>query len=305
MFVYYVYSFQDAKAENTIMEMNRRLANNGYRPFWFTKENPSLFWKITARKKIKMSDLVIFFVSKHYSQHQENINYELKLARKYNKTIMYVKTDEADPPAEYEKYNKTEYPVGSMSLDEAVSYIRSNYHEYSTERLVFENKEKYNMTPEDKQLLFKQYQEMFASTESLMSRRQNTSSFYISINTVLFAMIAAVVTLGLDMEFLCAFCVVISVFGIVMSKTWLDTLESYDRINYSKFNVLESMERYLPASMFAAEYKDTKNTLMMKSVPSYSKRERKIPKMFMALYSLLAIFLVIILILSFCDLITI
>jgi len=304
MFVYYIYSFKDEKADDIFKKVGEELKDNRYRPFHFNKDNSPFYWKAVARSKIKKSNLVVFFMSKYYEKHKKNIDYELNLAKKYGKKIIYVSTDGTKPPSELEKYNGEYYPYEGKDVEGLMEHIRANLHEYHTSDHVFKGKKPENMTAEDKELLFKQYQEMFASTEALMDRRQNTSSFYISINTVLVAMIAAVVTLGLDTKLLCVFCIAISSFGIVMSKTWSDTLDSYDRINYSKFNVLESMEEYLPASMFAAEYKDTKNDFIKKSVPSYSQRERRIPLLFTILYSILAVMLSIVLILSIANVIS-
>lgn len=114
-------------------------------------------------------------------------------------------------------------------------------------------------------------------------------SVFVAESYSLVAMMAAVFALGLDKNLLCVIGIVITSFGAIISKNWRETLESYDRINYSKFNVLEAMEMYLPAAMFRAEYKDTKNSMMRRSVPSYSARERKIPQLFMVLYYIVGI----------------
>ncbi len=201
-------------------------------------------------------------------------------------------TDNSDVPVEFDTFTGQKYlPCKLKSPEDAKAFIRENLHEYSTAKLVFRDRDPESLSRKERALLFEQYKEMFASTESLMVRRQNTSSFYISINTALVAIVTAVFALGLDITILCAIGIAISFFGIMISKTWAETLESYDRINYSKFNVLEAMEKYLPASMFYAEYKDSKNDMVKRSVPSYSARERKIPMLFMTIYVILGIFL--------------
>lgn len=299
MLVYYIYSFRDPRIEEVITDINNSLKNDRYRPFRFSSSNESNGWKSKARKKIKEADLVVFFVSEVYYRNRKNIDYELSLAKRYGKKVIYVPTDDSRPPTILDEFNGESYRVDNwMSCEDLKAYIRKHFHDYSPSNFVFEGKDPENMSMDEKRLLFEQYREMFASTESLMERRQNTSSFYISINTVLVAIIGILISMGLDTKVLCAFCIGMAVFGIVMSKTWSDTLESYDRINSSKFSVLESMERYLPASMFYAEYKDSKNDFIMKSVPSYSKREHKIPMLFMFLYSLVAIIFTIAMILS-------
>ena len=306
MQVYYVYSFGDDTAKTWIKDLDSVLKHDRFHPFNFDPQNKNTSWKSTARKKIKQADLVVFFVSQMYYNHRENIDYELHQAERYGKEIICVSTDNCSIPKVMDDYSGIEtnhYTV--KNKNELIDYITSNFHSYNVANYVFKDKDPKNMDIEEKRLLFDQYKEMFASTESLMERRQDTSSFYISINTVLVGMMAAVVALGFDLKLLCLFGIVVSIFGIVISKTWSDTLYSYDRINYSKFNVLESMEKYLPASMFYAEYKDTKNNMIKRTVPSYSAREHKIPKLFMVLYSIIGLVIIIALVMDLTGIIVI
>lgn len=269
------------------------LIDETYRPFYFEKSNRSKFWKIKARSKIKETDLVIFFVGNRYSSHSKNIDYELRLADHYSKEVICVPVNDCQTNLKIrDPYNMQYYlRYKSMGLDELKSYIRTNLHDYDIKNHVFRDRDPESFTIDDKMLLLEQYSEMMMSTESMMDRRQNTSSFYISINTAMVALMGVIAALGLELEILCIFIILTSVFGMIISKSWIGTLESYDRTNTSKFNVMECMEYYLPASMFAAEYRDTKNKFRSKIYPSYSEREKMIPKSFLFLYLMIVVVL--------------
>ncbi len=88
MRVYYIYSFKDARAQEIIAGFDRDLADDRYRPFHFSPDTTSKFWKRTARKKISDADLVVFFLSSKYAGNRRNIDYEISKAQHYGKMMI-------------------------------------------------------------------------------------------------------------------------------------------------------------------------------------------------------------------------
>ena len=303
MRIYYVYSFQDENINGFIKKFEDGLLSEKYRPFYFlSEESGNSFWKPKARKKIKQSDLVIFFLGELYSGNSKNIDFELETAKKYGKEVICVPmNDSVEKKIVLDKYNRKHYAeYKCMKIDDLKNNIIENLYNYNLDPLLFQGRNIDEFDEVDKYNLLEQYREMISSSESLMDRRQNTSSFHISINTAFIGMLGVFGALGLNRELFCLMLMVISIFGVIVSTSWIGALNSYNRINSSKYDVLEAMERHLPASMFHAEYKDSKNYMRSRTYPSYSQRELVIPQSFRVLYAVM--FVASIVFLTYCIL---
>nr|WP_304216756.1 hypothetical protein [Fredinandcohnia onubensis] len=138
-----------------------------------------------------------------------------------------------------------------------------------------ENKEFEHLAEGEKmQLLLEQYKIFVQSSESLMTRRQNINSFYITANTVLVALFAAVVALKDVSQLLIIWSGFgLSVVGIVITRAWKTILLSYGKLNSSKIKVISAIEKRLPVSLYDLEWSVMSNDTTNGGYKPFTKSE--------------------------------
>jgi hypothetical protein len=174
---------------------------------------------------------------------------------------------------------------------DTVVYI-SNLEEEAKEKIgmkglqLNENKEFENLGDSEKmQLLLEQYKIFVHSSETLMQRRQAINSFYVTANTVLVALFAAVVALKDVSHWL----IILSGFflsgiGIVITKAWKTLLLSYGKLNSSKIKVISAIEKRLPVSLYDLEWSVMSNDTTNGGYKPFTKSEAFTASTFFWLY---------------------
>lgn len=249
-------------------------------------QNGGRFWKREAKRKIKASQAVLFFLGET-SHTSENIAWEIEEAKAQGKPIYTVPlvadatrhkaltaidafTDEAY------QYDKV------VTLPEVAAVIRGyeegDYHIFNTsdEEL-------------DQKLLLEQYKLFLATSESVVDRRQGMNNFYITVNSTLLAFYGAILALSLDLLLKLAIGMLFSVVGIVLTFSWIRLLSSYGNLNGSKMKIISAIERKLPASLYDAEWAALSDRLNKKRYVSFSTSEKMTPRLFCMAYALLAL----------------
>src|SRR4051794_21293650 len=94
--------------------------------------------------------------------------------------------------------------------------------------------------------------------DRISARRAAASSFFLSAQTALIALVAATSTKHWAL----------ALPGLVLAITWWLLLRSYRRLNTEKFKVIQKMEKRLPASPFQDEWD------AIKPIPGGAFRER-------------------------------
>ena len=285
MNVYVIYKFDDYSEISERLDNIKKEIGNGISFFYF-KPCRMATWHRVAKCKIKEADMVAFFDNRtDYSDvNYNNIKWELDLANKYKKrVVIFKKYNDEYAPQLYDK-DFSEISVDNKKYttygeNEALDYFKRQTS-WSVEENIL-NKEKQNGTSsaisnEDKHLLLEQYKIMIDTSEKLMERRQSMVSLYITICTALIAFIGASFAFG-NLLITAAITLLTGVITIILCYNWRSSLGSYELNNEGKFEVINQIEKHLPADMFECEYKYNK----MKGIRSYSAREKVLPVIFM------------------------
>lgn len=294
-------------------------------------ENGGVFWKHEATNLIKQANVVLFLIGEK-SHTSENIDWEIKKCLKFNKPIycldlkeVYGKVGEdvektkdigniikntksSDEnhfdvhPAlkEQNKFTK-EFQFRFLvkpinSLDEFIDKIQKfNNNEYQIFNFPIDE-----MNEKD---LIEQYKAYLATSESLVQRRQSVSSFYISVNAAMISILTLVSPFISNLIYTACAVIVISIFGIILDFAWIRILDSYAVLNASKMKIIEMIEARLPASIYDNEWAVMSNKLNNKKYISFTDSEKRIPKIFCAIYVLAAVIFTVVLVLKICSVI--
>ena len=286
MNVYVIYKFDDYPQISDRLANIKKEIGNGISFFYF-KPCKMATWHRLAKNKIKNADVVAFFDNRDdYSDvNYNNIKWELDLAKKCRKrVVIFKKHNDKYAPQLYDKdfseTNIDNQKYTTYNENEALDFFKKQTS-WSVEENIL-NAEKASGSPtlsmsnEDKQLLLQQYKIMINTSEKLMERRQSMVSLYITICTALIAFIGASFAFG-NLLITAAIALLTGVITIILCYNWRSSLGSYELNNEGKFEVINQIEKHLPADMFECEYRYNK----MKGIRSYSAREKVLPVIFM------------------------
>lgn len=255
--------------------------------FYFEPKSGSKLWKLRAMKKIKQSNMVIFFDNfvGADTSHFKNVKWELKCAEKYRKRIVVFKENVNEIENYSSKIYSTDYsenipnrykyriePIDRMAeilWEEANWNVKKNL-------IKKVSRDQQELTGEEKHLLLEQYKIMIDTSEKLMERRQAMGNLYTTICSALIALIGASLGFG-NILVAAAVCLLTGIIIILLCGNWRSSLKAYELNNAGKFEVINQIEALLPAEMFECEYRY--NTL--NGIRSYSTRERMLPVVFM------------------------
>lgn len=137
---------------------------------------------------------------------------------------------------------------------------------------------------------------MYVGTaEEVSSRRALANTFFLSVSTGLVSIDGLVLgsALGKATAFNIAFLLVFTVASILFSVTWYLTIRSYDQLNTGKFAIIHTLEKALPATLFASEWVVLGKGRDPSRYRPLSKVEANVPLIFIGLYLFLAIGLLI------------
>ena len=105
-------------------------------------------------------------------------------------------------------------------------------------------------------LRLEQYKLAIEMWDRTRTRRQQTNSFYATMNTALVAAIAAKKSAGFISPYIC-------IAGLFLCILWYFNVRRYRSINDAKWNVINAIEECLPLSPFAVEYRNTHKDLFL------------------------------------------
>ena len=145
----------------------------------------------------------------------------------------------------------------------------------------------------NKEELLEQYKVFLQTSEDLVTRRQNVNNFYITINAALFTLFGVCISISDSFISKLIIALLLLSIGIILDISWLKTLEAYGILNGSKMKVISIIEKQLPASLYDSEWTVMSDKLNSKKYVSFTDNEKKIPKLFIALYILLTLLLLI------------
>jgi len=285
MNVYVIYKFDDEK--EVLPQLERIRSEVPDISFFYFERGKQRLWRNKAKKKIKDCDMVVFFDNRddYKGTNISNIKWELSIAAKYKKrTVIFKKnlekyaaelydTDYSDKKIDENKYK-------AHDVNEAPAFFKAQAGWNVSENILNAKNNQPTPTGEasfgEKQLLLEQYKIMIDTSEKLMERRQSMVSLYITICTALIAFIGASFAFG-NLLITAVITLLTGVITIILCYNWRSSLAAYELNNEGKFEVINQIEKHLPADMFECEYRYNK----MKGIRSYSAREKVLPLIFM------------------------
>lgn len=138
--------------------------------------------------------------------------------------------------------------------------------------------------------LFMQYKLCVEMADRVSSRRNTANNFFLSVNTLLVAIIGALSQLGSSsISYILLWAIIASIAGILFCLCWATTIRRYRDLNNAKFNVINAIEKRLPASAFTTEWKYLCRGKSADEYTHLTAVEYWVPIIFVALYALLII----------------
>ncbi len=138
--------------------------------------------------------------------------------------------------------------------------------------------------------LLEQYKLYVEMADRIGSRRNQTNSFFLGINTALIAAGAALYGKGYSSP---PAVILIALLAVLMlCYTWWRILKSIRQLNSAKYKVVLLLERYLPSAPYATEWAmlgEGKDSKLYRPLTSL---ERWVPLIFVMLFILLGICMV-------------
>jgi hypothetical protein len=165
------------------------------------------------------------------------------------------------------------------------------------------------MASDDTGTILELYKTAVEMADRTSARRAGANSFFLTLNTALAAVVGIVSSARKspphgDLPTFDAFGLVLTAAaGIVLSLTWRALLRYYRRLNGAKFEVINAMEKSLPAQPFTDEWAILQRTPSDKKTPSGWSRwwrrkvhhreatlvEQVVPLVFVLIYIALAV----------------
>ncbi len=151
-------------------------------------------------------------------------------------------------------------------------------------------------------VLMEQYKILVETSESLVARRQNVNTFFLSVNALSLSAMGVVIGLisrdVVEEKVAVAGIIAIAVAGIFLCIAWRNLVHSYGQLNKGKFAILHLIEIYLPAAVFTAEWAALEEGKNPKVYKSFTGTEKMVPLIISLVY---VIALVIGAVLLFCQ----
>ena len=147
-----------------------------------------------------------------------------------------------------------------------------------------------NFSVESRAQLLQQYKLLVETSETLVSRRQGVNTFFLTFNSLVLSGIGLFAKQGLSGELGGIGLLSLAVSGLILCLAWIKLVRSYRQLNSGKFDIINRIERHLPAAMFEAEWHSLAEGKDDKRYRPFTKTEERIPVVFGILYGAAAIF---------------
>jgi len=141
----------------------------------------------------------------------------------------------------------------------------------------------------DTQQITDLYKMMVQSSESLVSRRQAVNTFFLTMNGALLTASGLIVKSSGNNGLSAWGLAVLTLAGAILCLAWRSLITSFGQLNRGKFRVINALERYLKASVYAAEWEALDRGENPKVYRSFTSREIWVPNALAALFVLATI----------------
>lgn len=140
--------------------------------------------------------------------------------------------------------------------------------------------------------MIEQYKLYVELADRISDRRERTNRFYISLLSVLLALLSIVVGRNILDGFQTIVFVTIGILGLGLCILWNINIRSYRQLNSGKFKVIHEMEQNLPFSCYNREWEilgkgeEAKAYLQLTRVEQYVPIILTVPYLLLFIYSL-------------------
>jgi hypothetical protein len=148
-----------------------------------------------------------------------------------------------------------------------------------------------NLSEQEASLLIEQYKLYVEMMDKVSERRHHANTFFLTANSFLVTALTGLASSIQKTQARFAWLIVGSVVGIIFSLTWYRLIRSYSQLNRGKFKIIHSLETHLPARLFTLEWDVLRRGDGSVYTP-FTSTERFVPLAFLALYLVLAVFVV-------------
>ena len=137
----------------------------------------------------------------------------------------------------------------------------------------------------DKQILFEQYKLFVEMANDVSERRDRTNKFYASLMSLLLTIFGIISSI--TKEWTIFFFPLLLM--ILISWVWMKNIQSYSTLNHGKFDVINEIEKQLPAKGFTIEWE----LMELYNYQEFTKVEKNIPLIIIIISIILVIALII------------
>lgn len=128
------------------------------------------------------------------------------------------------------------------------------------------------------------YKVMVTSSESLVSRRQAVNTFFLTINGALLTASGFIVQSSEGSRLVGAGIAALALAGAILCAAWRSLITSFGQLNRGKFQVINTIERYLKVAVYAAEWEALDQGRDPKIYRSFTSREIWVPTALLILH---------------------
>lgn len=135
---------------------------------------------------------------------------------------------------------------------------------------------------------FELYKMMVSSSEQLVGRRQSVNTFFLTINSALLTASGLIVQSSTEPRLGGLGILVLAVVGAVLCLSWRSLIKSFGQLNTGKFKVINTLEKYLRAAIYEAEWEALGRGENPKIYRSFTSREIWVPNALFVIHLLTA-----------------
>lgn len=142
---------------------------------------------------------------------------------------------------------------------------------------------------EENNQAFNLYKIMVESSESLVGRRQSVNTFFLTINGAILTASGLIVQSSGGDKFSALGIFVLAIAGAILCFAWRSLITSFGQLNRGKFEVINTLEKYLKAAIYAAEWEALGRGENPKIYRSFTSREIWVPNALIILHIITAL----------------
>jgi len=283
--IFISYNFKDKAEVKKIKNFLKKECNQFVSKIYLFEKIHDKNWKSKVSKKLRRCDVLILIVGEN-TYLSENILWEIDFAKNNNLKIIAVQLGtEYKIPALLEKSDTIVIPNENRKIKEAIKKVFDLDDEFIEKQLI--------NSIENKSYLYEQYKLMVETSERLVERRSKTNTFFLSANGLLMTALGLLTKSGIENKYSFVYLILIALVGIILCFSWRSLLISYGQLNAGKFKIILILEKYLPSSIFNAEWKSLAEGKNKKIYKSFTASEKNVPLIILFVYIIYIIFILI------------